>query len=189
MDFEAMFHQKWSPGIGDPTIVGWFTVVAYLLVAVLALGRMRADIEDDLCCSRLWLLLALAMLFLSINKQLDLQSWLTLSVKEHALMHDWYQDRRHYQGLFIAGLAVFSLLFMGALFWVVRERWQDFVVAGFGFGLLLVFVLTRATSLHQVDSMIQTGVSGFSLNGLFELTGIFLVGYGTRYRPEEPERN
>ena len=129
--------------------------------------------------------LALAMLFLAINKQLDLQSWLTMTLKEHALVHGWYQDRRSYQSLFIGGLGVFGLLLMGVLFWSVRERWRDFLIAGFGFGFLLVFVMARATSFHQIDAMINTSIVGFSLNGLFELTGIFLVGYGARHRTDD----
>lgn len=185
MAVEEIFHQKWSPGIGDPTIVGWFTVFAYLVVVVLLLGRRRTDVDDDLCCTGIWLLLALAMLFLAINKQLDLQSWLTMTLKEHALVHGWYQDRRSYQSLFIGGLGVFGLLLMGVLFWSVRERWRDFLIAGFGFGFLLVFVMARATSFHQIDAMINTSIVGFSLNGLFEITGIFLVGYGARHRTDD----
>src|SRR5215471_20103805 len=44
-----MTHFNWSPGIGDPTVAGWLTVILYLVTSVgcwiLARGLGSADIE------------------------------------------------------------------------------------------------------------------------------------------------
>jgi len=67
----------WFPGIGDPSLMGWFTVFAYFFTAYKSRGAARV-LRSSLLGSRetvLWFGLALLLMFLGINKQLDLQSF------------------------------------------------------------------------------------------------------------------
>ncbi len=187
MAVEDIYREHWTPGIGDPTIMGWVTVAAYLVTAVLALRRMREDRDDELCCWRLWLVIAAMMFLLAINKQLDLQTWLTLSLKEHAMLNGWYQDRRSYQAGFIAGLGGISVLGLATVLWFVRSRWKDFIVAAVGLAFLALFVFARASSFHNMDTLIGADIIGFRINWILELGGIALVAFGTRYRDEVVE--
>ena len=70
----------WSPGIGDPSVMGWVTVALYLVAAWLCflcsrrsrvLARRASGARWE---PRLWGLFALFLLALGVNKQLDLQS-------------------------------------------------------------------------------------------------------------------
>jgi hypothetical protein len=115
-------NGEWQPGIGDPTFVGWFTVFAYLATCVLCIlcAKETFRIPDRYQFHDyhwFWWGLALLFLLLGINKQLDLQTWFTITAKKFALTGGWYGDRRLFQGLFI-GWLIFGLL--AFLAWVKK---------------------------------------------------------------------
>jgi hypothetical protein len=64
----------WSPGIGDPTLMGWLTVALYA-VGVWQCYRVVATHNGRIPRSELmiWWLMVFGFLALGINKQLDLQ--------------------------------------------------------------------------------------------------------------------
>ena len=69
---------SWSPGIGDPTPMGWITVVGYLAAAWLCFrvgGRL--EVRTAYPERHLWRILTWGLLVLGVSKQLDLQSALT----------------------------------------------------------------------------------------------------------------
>ncbi len=66
----------WEPRIGDPTFVGWATVVAYfatagLCVATAKLVAARIPGEHAGRQALIWRMVALLLIALGINKQLD----------------------------------------------------------------------------------------------------------------------
>ena len=70
----------WEPGIGDPTIGGWITVVLYFLAGAscwkttgIVLRQSRGQYSDGY----VWRAISVVFFFLGINKQLDLQSAMT----------------------------------------------------------------------------------------------------------------
>ena len=94
----------WTPGIGDPSVLGWLTVVAYFYCAYLAFKVSRHCFsKSDAWRERaLWFGVFVFLLLLGINKQLDLQSFFTASLKYHAHQSGWYEQRRLFQVAFIA---------------------------------------------------------------------------------------
>ena len=97
----------WAPRIGDPTLMGWATVAAYFAAAILATlaarratGRQRA----------FWIGLAVILLALTVNKQLDLQSALTEAGRCISKAQGWYEARRSVQVIFIEAVLVASAL-------------------------------------------------------------------------------
>src|SRR4051812_28194527 len=75
--------DRWRPGIGDPTFIGWFTVFAYLGAAYLC-WRAAANSLTGQKVRLFWIALAGTLLALGINKQLDLQTELTFIGKDFA---------------------------------------------------------------------------------------------------------
>ncbi len=72
--------ERWSPRIGDPSLMGWLTVGVYLLAGLVALWVLASARFPAATRGRerlFWLFVALILFFLAINKQLDLQSYLT----------------------------------------------------------------------------------------------------------------
>jgi hypothetical protein len=162
----------WTPGIGDPTVYGWVTVVAYALGAYACwLASTRAPSRER----SIWLLLAVIMAVLCINKQLDLQELFTDFGRVEAKEHGWYAIRHKYQIAFIVGLAAASLIALGALLARAGRASRALRGAIAGLAILLLFVLVRASSFHKVDWFINLHLGGIRANHVLELGGIALV--------------
>ena len=58
-----MIHFNWKPGIGDPTIGGWVTVVLYLLAMISCWRTARSGIKEQ----RIWTAISILFLGLGIN--------------------------------------------------------------------------------------------------------------------------
>lgn len=169
---------QWSPGLGDNTPVGWITVLVYLLAA-LAAGRAarRLTGPDPLLRRerRFWIIVAGLMLMLSLNKQLDLQSLLTMIARCHAQLSGWYDKRRLVQEVFIIGVALGGLAALGVLTLLLRGILGRVWLALAGLCFVCVFVVVRAASFHHVDVIIGGSVGGMRVNWLLELPGPILI--------------
>jgi hypothetical protein len=169
----------WRPGIGDPTVMGWVTVVAYFGAALLcfrealAVKRNPASRDKKL----FWSTLAFLLVFLGFNKQLDLQTLLTLTGRRIAIAQGWYENRRIVQAIFVAMVGAAGLLSIWFMSRLVR-RHPDLRLALVGFVALLVFVIVRAASFHHVDQLINFHFAGVRMNWVLELGAISLVSMG-----------
>lgn len=170
----------WYPGIGDPTLLGWFTVVAYGLAAALcfrvayggaALFGLPAGRQI-----KLWLGIGVLLVLLAINKQLDLQSFFTASAKFLAKRQGWYDDRRQYQLLFICAVFTLGTIVCVWFLYLYRHCLKTHGLALMGLCCLLCFVVVRAASFHHVDRLIGVGLGAFRVNHLLELGAIALIG-------------
>ncbi|WP_174278713.1 hypothetical protein [Sphingomonas bacterium] len=166
----------WSPGIGDPDVLGWFTVAAYLGAAILCfraapisrVGRGRRK-------RHFWRLLGVAFVLLGINKQLDLQTLFTAIGRHAAQSEGWYAERRPVQKEFITLItAVGGVLALGVLLFVRDLGWAA-RLATMGLCFIILFVIVRATSFHHVDAFLGSEFGGVKANHLLELGGIAVV--------------
>ncbi len=161
----------WSPGIGDPSLLGWFTVVAYFMASFFCVLASRRDVN----AKRFWTILAIALAVLGLNKQLDLQSFLTALARGLANSEGWYGRRRELQKLFVITISLLALF--GAVTTVVllRKSSGQISAAAAGFVLLGAFICIRAASFHHVDRILNSGVLGARFNWIIELGGISLI--------------
>ena len=183
------FDGRWEPGIGDPTIIGWATVVAYgsaMVLCYLCSRQVPAGPNR-----RFWLFLALVMALLGINKQLDLQSWFTQTGRDFALAQGWYERRRLVQFIFIAWLILAGLVARAWLSNLLKHLDKYARRAATGLVLLIIFVIVRATSFHHVDRMLGISLDGWRVNNILELGGIGLIALaawsGWRAPPKKPD--
>jgi len=168
--------ERWRPGIGDPTVLGWVTVAAYLVAALgsfLAAWREpRTENPQPTRPATFWLVLCGLLFALALNKQLDLQSLLTQIARDLLRSLDLYEQRRVLQVGFIAIVALVCLGAAAALIWAarrkLRERWLAIVGMTFIFG----FVVVRAASFHHVDTFLAASIGGMKWNWVLELGGI-----------------
>ncbi len=196
----------WSPGIGDPNVMGWVTVVAYLCAAYLCfavhrtwraaagasrartwvpialafLGQRRrlAALPEAVRMGALWNALALGLLLLGINKQLDLQTALTEMGKILAAKQGWYEQRQRVQIDFIVGVVLVGLWMIGSVLLLAGRNLPRLGLALVGIVFLCCFVAIRASSFHHVDRLLGADLGGLKINWLMELGGIALVGFG-----------
>ncbi|MFL0800338.1 MAG: hypothetical protein K6L80_07820 [Agarilytica sp.] len=180
------FFEKieWSPTIGDPSIMGWLTVLAYFACALKSLKVYRASerifnppAKRQL---RLWLGITVIMVALGINKQLDLQSFFTASARYFAWQQGWYERRQVFQEFFIVTIGLLGLAGMAALIVFYYRLIRLHALAIIGLISLGVFVLIRASSFHNVDAFLGAQWLGIKANWGFELMGIALVYINAR---------
>ena len=173
---------RWHPGIGDPTFLGWFTVAAYAWAAYyayLALRSSRARVQElgpvaqreQRNVVRLWLFVLIVLVLLGINKQLDLQTLFTETLRDLARAQGWFGQRRAWQARFIMGLVASALLGVGAGVFLLRHVLRRARPALLGLTVLGTFVLVRASHFHHADILRR----GVRFHWVLELLGIALL--------------
>jgi hypothetical protein len=172
------FH--WSFAIGDPSLMGWLTVAAYFFAAGLSclVFKNARDLFPQPTIQKqkaFWLVMAFTMFALGINKQLDLQSFLTDIGRYYAIQNGWYEHRKIIQSIFITAIVVTSACFMMFLIWYFRDTLKYNGLAICGLCLLASFIAIRASSFHHVDIFINTTILSLRINWIIELSGIFMV--------------
>ena len=181
LQLAARVGGRWRPGIGDPSVMGWVTVAAYLLAAALC-WRCAVSLRGQRLAPtdgkerRAWYLLAALLLLLGVNKQLDLQSWVTLVGKGLVKSEGW--SKSLIQGSFIAAMLASGVVAAGLLFWWAWRLLRRLALALIGVVFLICFVTIRAVSLHPIDRLLGTYVWGAKLNWVLELGGIVCVALG-----------
>jgi hypothetical protein len=143
----------WQPHWDNPDWRGWTVVAAYAAAAAFCArsGAARREMRPEARrFSWIWRMLAAGLLFLGINKQLDLQTLLIDLGRQAALAGGWYGESRQVQ---LAVCAVLALAALAAL-WFVPARFRDFFDrnrwALAGVTVLLIFVMIRTASVNHV---------------------------------------
>jgi predicted histidine transporter YuiF (NhaC family) len=179
---------RWHLGIGDPDAIAWCIVGAYVVAVALAgwawqIARRGArllatvntqEAANERVVARIWLLVALVMLSLGINKQLDLQTWFLQTMRRRAYEGGWYADRRSYQTAGIVAAMILTPIAAGIVVFLLRRvvRRMAFTIAGLC--TLVLFVVIRAISFHYVDKLLELG-GRIGVNVILELSGIGLI--------------
>lgn len=180
----ASENGRWHAGIGDATVFGWITVAFYLLAVARCVAKANSSKKFG-GNYQFWLYLAIFLLFLGINKQLDLQSWFTETLKDSAQAHGWYEHRRPVQIAFIVvlGFGMLFALITSRLF--LANTWRNYKLTWVGVIFLCAFILMRAASFHHVDLLINHEILGLKLNVIIEIGAIFLIIVGTYFNKNQ----
>jgi hypothetical protein len=171
--------NTWRLGLNDPSFIGLLTTVLYFLAAALCFKcgtnqKQRAESRNQKSDNGReqfkWLVIAVVLLFLGLNIQLDLQTLLIQAGRHVAIADGWYDERRTLQKIFFIVLAVVipgAILMAG---WKSRSFLKRHVLVLPGCILLAAFVLIRAATFDHVGG--ATGnLSKSSLTSI-ELLGI-----------------
>jgi hypothetical protein len=174
----------WRPLIGARWI--WVISAAHLLASWLCLQagrkeRFKPDGRRDSIAPKFWLVLSVFMFVLFLNKFLDLQSLLTLSLRRSARVEGWYKNRRSLQYVFVVVSAAMGTTCLAASLYLLRSRWRQCGLACFAAVFLLTLVVIRSASYHPIDELIYgMPYVGNRANAGLELAGALLVCLGAR---------
>ncbi len=153
--------------------MGWLTVAAYALTAILCFSAARTPGRPAV--RWFWLALAILLFGLMINKQLDLQSALTATARCLSQMQGWYEDRHIVQRRFILAVLAAGALVALVSLWLLRRHIRQIGLALLGFVFLICFVLIRAAGFHDFDALLRSDILSVRMNWLMELSGIALI--------------
>lgn len=168
------FHFK----IGDPSLLGWLTVGLYLICLTLCCLNLLQSLQATTNRPLLiwfWGGIAILMLFMGFNKQLDLQSWFTAVGRHLATSQGWYADRRLFQAIFVL---VFTALACGVgtfVLFAFRRVLRQNLLALAGILTLSVFVLVQAASFHHVSFFPKGHLTRMLVHCVLEVGGILLI--------------
>ena len=130
--------------------------------------------------SRIWGRLALLILLLGINQQLDLQTLLIQSGRALAEAEGWYPYRRLVQRAFFGVFAGGFLLLVSLAAW----RWRAFLnrhrLVTLGLAILIGFVLMRAADFNHVWLKPLQAAHEDSWKDYLELLGLGLIAASAR---------
>ena len=179
-------HQfNWTPGIGDPTVGGWITVLLYFLAVI---SCWKAARNSQLLDRKIWYLISISFFVLGINKQLDLQSALTELGRIIAFQEGWYGQRETVQLFFIIAVALFcGWAVIALLVWAMQSPLPTWL-ALVGATSVIGYVLIRAASFHHIDRFIGSTVLGFRWNWVLEMCGITVVFLASWWRQHQTKR-
>lgn len=183
--------ESWNFQLDNPTFLGW-TVVAFYAVAAVACARagMTARRSVPTTASSLpWWFVAGLLLFLGINKQLNLQTFMIVLGRRTADAGGWYVHRRLVQAMFSL---VFALAVTGGG-WVLIRSWREFfsenALTRLGLIILAVFVLIRASTIDHLDERIGVELHDDEWGWVLEICGSLLIAvsafaFARRFRNE-----
>lgn len=180
---QAIRESGWSPKFGDPTILGWITVLGYFLVFLICVKNMIVLKNNEVVENRnkelvFFIFLTVAIFLLGLNKQLDLQSFITGVFRTIARNEGWYSERRFVQKEFIMWISLISVAsFFTVLIWL-RKSIVKLGVTLFGLCALIGFVLIRAASFHHVDVAFRYKIGDFKLYSVIELSALVIIFIG-----------
>jgi hypothetical protein len=168
--------QSWNPGWGDADFVGVGLTFLYATAALMTCyTALQVWTYGSQRSSRwLWLLAALYLILLALNKQLDLQTFLTQTGRCVARAEGWYAQRRGLQEeeafaiIGVMGLA-------GLILTVMARRGNGLMIAGLA--CLTTFVALRILSFHHIDTLLKTPLFGLGLARIIELSSLLLINY------------
>ena len=165
----------WRPQLDNPNFLGWSVVAAYAL-ASFACGWVAVKSPDSaLEGRRVWWVLSAVLLFLGINKQLNLQTLLIDVGRNAATDAGWYGRRRLIQAAFSTAFALFGL----GLLWLFASQAKSFIVknrlAFAGVIVLLVFVVLRSSTINHADERFGLRLNDDQWAWVLELCGSILI--------------
>jgi hypothetical protein len=180
IDLAVYTADGWRPGIGDPSLAGWLTVAAYLAAGAAGWSAGRAsprqtDLRRPDRCRICWYILALLMISLGINKQLDLQSAATQTGRWIVREMHWMTSKRTLQTAFVYTVVGSTAMACLALAIWNRADLGRMGLAMVGLAAVISFVAIRAASFHRVDHLLGVRLAGLAINWILELSGVILI--------------
>jgi len=179
-------NEQWRPRIGDPTVIGWIITIAYFFAFILCLwagiSAKNNEKPKGVHESRGLLIgVAVLLLLFVINKQLDLQTLLTIMGRQLAKAQGWYNIRRSSQLIFVVLFTVIVLLSLAIWARWMKRRWRQYGLHFGGTVIILLFVIIRAASVEHVFFRHYPGHNSgiYIVVSLVELVGILIVGMGS----------
>ena len=165
----------WHLQLDNPDFLGWLVVAGYLLAAT-ACGWVALKTDNSVSAgSKIWWLLAVVLLFLGINKQLNLQTLMIVMGRRAAFAGGWYGHRRFVQAVFSAAFALIGLCLLRFFASYAKRFIGKNRLAFAGVIVLLFFVVLRASTINHANELFGANLKDESWAWMLELCGSILI--------------
>jgi hypothetical protein len=175
---------SWSPGIGDPSSMGWLTVYSYYLTAgvcLLKIVRGKRQRSEEI----FWGSICFGMVLLGIIKQYNLLSALTEIGRIVAKSGGWLEERGIIQSWAMVVVTGFFILAARRISDLPAKTIKQNMITVLGVAYLILFVIFRGISLHQFGTVLNLQIFGARVNWLAELLGIYWILFSSFWNGSE----
>jgi len=167
--------MTWQLQFDNPDFLGWLVVAAYLLAAV-SCGWVALKTDKSVSAGRkIWGLLAIVLLCLGVNKQLNLQTLMIVIGRHAALVEGWFEHRRLVQAIFCAAFALLGLCLLGFFAATGKRFIGQNRLAFAGVIVLLFFVMLRSSTINHASQLIGINLKDEHWAWILELCGSILI--------------
>ena len=179
--------MRWLPGFGARWL--WGISAAHLLASWLCLRNATEEYQSRIEGSRIeghngqipwfWRGLAAFMFALFLNKFFDLQSLITVFLRQQSQIHGWYSSRRPLQWTCIQASFTLGVIAMLVSIYLLRGHGKKRRIAGMSAIFLLTLILCRTPSYHPLDHFLyHMPYLGNHVNAGLELGASLFVSLG-----------
>lgn len=180
---QAIYHLSWSHGL---------VACAYGVAAWLCFLNVQTE-EEALGSCALWWAATVLLCLLAANVALQVEVFVTQTLRALAKLQGWYGQRRVLQYLLIGLMALTVLLALNSRPWLsqsFRPRAQTHTGAvSAGLLALLMLFAVRLVSAHGTDAVLNVRLLGVSIGRLFELACLSWVMWGALCSLRRPFAN
>jgi hypothetical protein len=180
----SCLRQNWLWQLGDNHPLGWSITAGYAVATALAaLVVLRAPFAADTRGRErvFWVLVMLFLLFMTINKQLNLQTTLREAGRCVSQVEGWYRTRGAVQEQFVLWLTGALALTGLAMLWWMRKALLRNLPALTGCTMLAFFILVRAADIANVQRLVRWEFLEIGGHRWLELAGIAFVLAGAMW--------
>ncbi len=172
-NFYSLLGISWTPKLGDNDLLGWVTVLGYLITFVLSLFcAIKVNKTREKNSRWFWWLITFIILFLGINKQLDIQTLLLQTGKSATWILGFYEQRRIFQKGFMLGIGMTMLTIFILTGKTLGSDWKKCKLSLLGLLFLVSFVILRGATFNRV---FFSGYLFPHYQWILELMGIILI--------------
>jgi hypothetical protein len=182
---ELLADNGWRFGLNDSYVSGYVICASYIAVSVLCLYTGFSSKRLVTCGEKkkvilLWGGLALTMLMLGINKQLDLQTLLIAVGRILFKSLGLLEIRREVQAVFAVIFAMVSAVSFLGITWILRTQLLNNKYVFYGIFLISSFIVMRALSINHIEltPVSLPFIARMHLGTIHEIAGIGCIGYG-----------
>ena len=171
----------WRPEIGDPSLIGWITVIAYMMTAWVCIRTGRKARQHSGADPRerdpawMWCGCAAVLFCLGTNKQLDLQTLLIEVGRQVAQAIGWLEQRRMVQRVFTLVLAALMGILLLGLTWKQKRFFKRNPLLLPGIMLVAGYVLLRVAAIDHVDESAGLKLDDRPWLAALELSGLLCI--------------
>ena len=144
--------------------------IAAFTCAIYSLKPPVYDNINDIMIHRLmWISIASIMLLLGLNSQFPFIELLTGFGRSEIISHNLYNSHAIIQNWLAVTILCAILIIFISLKTFLKQAWLYNRLPLSCFIMILIFILIRALSLHEIDSLLKFNLYDLSLGSLMEL--------------------
>lgn len=133
----------------------WLRICGYLVVVALCVVAARREDPDDPATWRpFWYFTGGLLLVMALGRMVDLGDLAGDELRARARSDGWYESRRKFQSVVVAGLGFAWLVIVFTAVWRVPERRRRYLPMIVAVVTLAAFAAIRVVSLHQIDTVL-----------------------------------